>query len=350
MGKFATTSHELITADATFIGIDYHKRFSMICFGDANGNVLAFHKLYHEREAVKQFFMNLKHTRCAIESCRGYEWLIDLVQDLGIKITVCNPKKIKLIVETRCKTDKIDSKTLMVLLAKDFLPSSYIPTIEERKLRELLRWRALLVRNVTRIKCAISCLVDKENLALNQKDLFTKRGLAFLQNAPLSDTHRILLNKQLDVLLELENRVRDEDKWAKAESNRLPGATNLQTIPGFGPLISLIYIAEVGNVARFRSACQVSAYAGLVSSVYQSADTRRQGSISKEGPSYLRAALVQAAWVAIQKNTYFRQKFNSIAFRRGRNKAITAIARKLCEIAFRLIRDNAVFDENKLTA
>lgn len=349
MGKFATSSSISTVQNVAFIGIDYHKRFSMLCLGDRNGHYLGFHKLYNDPKSVAEFFSQYPEASCAIESCRGFEWLVDLVRELGVSIVVSDPLRTKLIVESKRKTDKVDSKAIMQLLAKDFLPTCYIASAEERRLRELLRWRSNLVSLAVSVKNAITCVIDKENLGLNHKDIFSLAGRKFLKDAPVTHTHRVLLDKQLAVLADLEAKLKVEDLWARAEAKHNARSARLQQIPGFGPLTSLIYVAEIGDVSRFRRAAQVSSYAGLVTSVYDSADTHRTGRITKKGSRFLRSSLIQAAWASL-KHPYFRQKFSTIAFRSGRNKAITAIARKLCEIAYRLLRDGADFDERKLLA
>ena len=119
MGRSTTLLTQPINFDSVvFVGIDYHKRFSMLCLGDSNGKMLGFHKLFNDRNQVREFFDRIPKVRCAIESCRGFEWLVDMLQKAGIEVNVCNPRKVKLIVETRSKNDKVDSKTLMELLAK----------------------------------------------------------------------------------------------------------------------------------------------------------------------------------------------------------------------------------------
>jgi transposase len=136
----------------TYAGVDYHKKFAMVSLGDQAGKLLLTQRLANDRRSIEEFFSQYPNIQIAVESCRGYEWFVDLLKDHGFTVHIANPYKVALIAKTRCKTDKIDSKILMELLAMDFLPTCYQPSNGERRMRERLRWRTHLVRNATRIK------------------------------------------------------------------------------------------------------------------------------------------------------------------------------------------------------
>lgn len=102
-------------SSVTFIGIDYHKRFSVVVLGDKDGNMVQRHKLINDERLVREFFLPYTGARCVIESCRGFEWFVDLLKDIGLLVTVCDPRRVKLIAESRNKTDNRDAKVLMEL-------------------------------------------------------------------------------------------------------------------------------------------------------------------------------------------------------------------------------------------
>jgi Transposase and inactivated derivatives len=160
--RISTTSPCVVT----YAGIDYHKKFSVVTLGDATGLTLCTQRVPNEEVAIRLFFKDYPNIQCAVESCRGYEWFVDLLKELGLTVHLANPYDLALIARSRSKSDKVDSKILMELLAMGFLPKCYQPTAEERSLRERLRWRYHLVRNATRIKLRVHALVDKENLGL----------------------------------------------------------------------------------------------------------------------------------------------------------------------------------------
>ncbi len=327
-----------------FAGIDYHKKFSLVTIGNESGEVLTQRRLPNDRFAIKEFFAVYPTAICAVESCRGYEWFVDYLKELGHEVRLVNAYKAKLIAQSKCKTDKIDSRVLMQLLAKDFLPTCYQPSPEERKLRERLRWRAHLVRYATRTKVRIHILLDKENVGLSAPQLFSAQGKKFLKNIELSDFRKALLDEHLTMLEFFDKLVDSEDAWVKQTVKASADAQLLTTIPGVGNLTALVILAELGDISRFKTAKQVVSYAGLAPSVYSSANTRHLGPITKQGSSMLRWMLIQAAWISIRTCPRLRMSFTAVTSRNGKNPGIISVARKLLKIAYRVLRDQKPFN------
>ncbi|MBS2009001.1 MAG: transposase, partial [Cyanobacteria bacterium SZAS TMP-1] len=135
MSKYATVKERTntkISGVATFAGIDYAKRFSYITVGDQDGKVLLQQQVFNNLQELEIFFGQFQKLTIAIEACRGHEWLVDWLRERKHTVHVGNVYAIKQIAQTRCKTDKIDSRILMELLSKDFLPTTYQPTVKER--------------------------------------------------------------------------------------------------------------------------------------------------------------------------------------------------------------------------
>ncbi len=328
----------------TYAGIDYHKKFSMVTLGNQQGKVVSTERLLNDKELIQKFFSQYPGIECAVESCRGYEWFIDYLKELGLVVHLVNPYRTKLIAQSRCKTDKVDSKILMELLAMGFLPTCYQPTPSERQLRERLRWRAYLVRYATRMKVRIYSLLDKENLGLAIPKVFSLEGRRLLGQVELSSGRQELLKEHLQILEYFEGFVHKEDAWVTKTAKSSPEATLLTTIPGIGSLAALIITAELGDVRRFKTSAQVASYVGLVPSVYSSAETRYLGRLTKQGSSLLRWMLIQCAWHAIRHNYPLRTHCLVVSRRCGRNAGVVSVARKLIQIAYRVLRDKVPFD------
>jgi transposase len=337
-----------LSCAVTYAGIDYHKKFSVVSLGDATGNLIRQEKIYNDEREVRKFFGQFGKLKCAVESCRGYEWFTDLLEELGMEVFLCHPRKVKLIAESRNKTDKVDSKILMQLLANNFLPTVYRATRDERELREKLRWRVHLVRNAVRIKLRIHALLDKENKGHSNVNLFTGVGREYLRTVKLRPQRRKLVDQQLEILEFLEEKISQELKWIKSQVKKRKEAIILKTVPGFGDISALMFIAEIGNITRFARAEQIPRYFGLTPSENSSGERRRLGPITKEGSSVMRWLLIQDAWQAIRSNHVFQNKFEAISRRRGRNVAIVAIARKLSECAYHVLKTKQPFDSNRL--
>jgi transposase len=236
----------------------------------------------------------------------------------------------------------------MELLSKDFLPTTYIPSAKEREYRELLRHRSTLVRTATRSKLRIHALLDKENKGIRFP--FSVQGRKELQQIELAEHRRGILEHELAVVDFAEERAHEQDLRIRRLASYEPDVARLRTIPGFDVLMSTAFLAEIGDVRRFKRADQVASFIGLVPRVYSSGGTRRTGRLTKTGSKFMRWMLVQAAWAAIKNSPNLRMRFSSISRRRGQKVAIVAIARKLATIAFRVLRDKSEYKEEMLDA
>ena len=112
----------------------------------------------------------------------------------------------------------------------------------------------------------------------------------------------------------------------------------LRTIPGVGPVTVEVVLSELGEVQRFRSAKQVTAYAGLAPGRRESAGKSEELGITKEGSGLLRWVLVEAAWRLRRRSPRWQQVFEQLRQRRGKKKAIVAIARRLLGVMVALLR------------
>jgi len=336
----------IASKQAVFAGIDFHKQFSVITLGDIDGQVIEQLRLTNDEHQIRKFFLRRSNLKCAIENCRGNEWFVDLLKDIGCQVFVGNTAAIRLIADSRCKTDKIDSRILMELLAKNFLPVCYQASKQERILREQLRWRVALVRSRTQYKNRVHALIDKENKGQN---ITSKRSRSkLLEQMPVSSQRQGLLTKHIEVIDYFEGLVKEQDKCVEILAKDSEDAVRLQTIPGIGDKSALMFLAEIGDYTRFKKARQVSSYFGLVPRVYSSANTRYLGSITKKGSRMMRWLLIQDAWKAVSDCKPIRSKYVNICIRRGKKVAIVAIARMLAEIAFRILRDKTEFNEKLL--
>lgn len=331
-----------------YAGIDYSKAFSFVTIGDKNGNVLDQFKVFNTEPEWNQFFARFRKLKCALESCRGYEWLLDELVRQGYEVHLADPRGVKLIAQSRCKTDKIDSRVLMELLAKQFLPTCYQPTKKERHYREVLRSRAKLVNTAIRFKQRIHALLDKENKSLQYP--FSATGRAELEKRELTEPRDEIMKDHLELLDFLDAQINKHDKWVRQLARPNPDIHRLKRIPGFDVLTATVFVAEIGGIHRFRKASQVAAFLGLVPRVYSSGQTNRSGRITKTGSKLLRWMLIQSAWSSIRKSPGLRRAYNNISRKRGKKVAIVAIARKLAEIGYHVLKEKAEFDETKLDA
>jgi transposase len=328
-----------------YTGLDLHRSFSYITTVNDRGKIIGQKKLPSNREVV-EFLKEFDETmEVAIEATPSWYWLYDRLEEEGFEVKLSHPLKTKAIAYAKVKTDKVDSATLAHLLRSDLLPLSYVPEKPVRLNRELLRYRASLVKIQTEVKNKIHSLLAKNNVSHGYSDLFGKEGMAFLGSLSLPENYKIALEGYLSVL----DTVRQEIKVASRRVQRLAeedrDAMLLMTVPGVGYYSALLIKSEIGDVKRFPSAKQLCSYAGLVPSTYASGNTCYHGHITKQGSRWLRWILIEAAIHAVKRPGPLRRFYYKVERKRGGKVAKVATARKLLEWMYHMMRDGKTFQQ-----
>jgi transposase len=326
-----------------YTGIDLHRSFSYITTMNDKGEVLDQKKLPSNGEVV-DFLKGFKDSmEVAIEASPSWYWLYDHLEGEGFDVKLSHP--LKTIAYAKVKTDKVDSATLAHLLRSNLLPLSYVPEKPVRLNRELLRYRASLVKIQTGVKNKIHTLLAKNNIAHDYTDLFGKAGMTFLHSLSLQENYKIALEGYLTVL----DTVRGEIKHASTKVQQLAEEDNdamlLMTIPGVGYYSALLIKSEIGDVKRFPSAKQLCSYAGLVPSTHASGNTCYHGHITKQGSRWLRWILIEAAIHAVKRPGPIRHFYHKVERKKGGQVAKVATARKLLEWIYHMLRDGTTYQE-----
>lgn len=156
-----------------YVGLDYHKKYSIATKMDEKGNILEQVKLRNDAETLTKYVGTLPEgSKIALEATGSWYYFYELLENKGSEIYLAHPFKTRAIAEARIKTDKIDSTILAHLLRTDFLPTSYIPTRQIRDIREVLRYRASLVSLRTYIKNKVWAILSKNGLDPQFSDIF----------------------------------------------------------------------------------------------------------------------------------------------------------------------------------
>jgi transposase len=225
------------------------------------------------------------------------------------------------------------------------VPPSYIATRQEQANRELARTRCQLVKQQTWCKNQIHAVLTKANLHPPVANLFGTKGQAWLEKQKLDETKRLVVDEFLELLADTQARVESLEKAIHQHCLGNRQIEILKSIPGFGEITAFILLAEIGNPQRFDSGKKLAAYLGLVPSLYQSGKTKRSGGITKLGNPYARWVLVQAAHRLVRSDQNTKLTFAALAVRRGKKKAIVAIARKIAVLSWRLLVDDRVYQK-----
>lgn len=328
-----------------YTGLDYHKSFSYITTMNDRGEIISQKKL----PSNGQILDFLKHfndsMEVAIESTPSWYWLYDQLEDEGFKVKLSHPLKTKAIAYAKVKTDKVDSATLAHLLRSNLLPLSYVPEKPVRLNRELLRYRASLVKIQTGVKNKIHTILAKNNVSHDYSDLFGKDGMAFLHSLTLTENYKVALEGYIAVLDAVRREIQEASRRVQQLAEEDRDALLLMTVPGMGYYSALLTKSEIGDVKRFRSAKPLCAYAGLVPSTYASGNTHFHGHITKQGSRWLRWILIEAAIHAVKRPGVLRRFYFKFEKKKGGQIAKVATARKLLEWIYHILRDGKTYQE-----
>jgi transposase len=285
----------------------------------------------------------------AIEAGNQTAWIYDLLVNLGAEVTVVNPAKVKLIAESRRKTDKVDAKILCELLRLDGLPHPvHVPDKQTRSLRGLLVARRQLVSARGKLCNVVRGMLRQEGIQLPVRSLMSFVGWQRLMGRSYTHEHLpIVLDAYYQSFVSLTRSIQALDKQLAKREGQDERAARLKTMPKVGRIASLTFLAAVDQVDRFDTSRKLVSYSGLCPTVRSSGERTEYGSISREGRSELRAVWVQIAHLVAcdssRSTARLRRWYSKVASHRGKRTAIVALARKLLTIAYRLLKDQTVY-------
>jgi transposase len=292
--------------------------------------------------------------KVAIEAGNQTAWVYETLVKLGAKVTVVNPTKVKLIAESRRKTDKVDAKVLCELLRLDGLPNPvHMPGPEMRALRGLLAGRRQLVSMRTKCCNVVRGMLRQEGFTLPPRALSTARVWQTLALTKFEQTHLIWIVAAFYIVFEALSRAISwlDSELAKREKSD-PRVARLKTIPKVGRIASLTFLAAVDDVGRFSSARKLVSYAGLAPTVRSSGEQTQYGPITREGRGELRAVWLQIAHLVAHDTKRATQPlrtwYNRIARKRGPKTALVALTRRLLVIAYHMLSDGTDYDPTRI--
>lgn len=331
------------------VGIDYHKRYSVVCIIDDTGSIVTEERIDH---AFPERFGQLigAHAPCqaAFEATMNWGWLHEILEVIpGLeRLVMANPLHVRLIAAAQVKTDKVDARKLAQLLRANLLPASHIPDRATRLRKEVLRQRTFWVRERTKVRNRIHRLLGRQHgLAMPQvTDLFGKKGLSALGKLQLSAPDDLLLRQQLEMLGALAKHIHELDEKIALEGKTDEAVGQLATIPGIGPILGNVIATEIDGIERFGASDQLCAYAGLIPTTSSSGDKTYHGRLVSGCNKWLRWALVEAAWVTVGCDAYFGGLYRHHRARgKKANTAIMIVARRMCQIIFCVLREKRAY-------
>jgi transposase len=314
------------------IGVDYHPSFQQIAFFDEETGECGERQLNHSDGEAERFYRDLQkrgiRVRVGMEATGYSRWFERLLAELGIEIWMGDPAEIKAKRVKKRKTDRHDALLLLRLLRENNFPRIWVPSPENRDLRQLLWHRHRLVQMRTRIMNQLQALAMNEGYRWKKK-LFSEKGRAQLEKLALAPWASRRRQELLELLDRLNPRIEDLTAAVEQEASKRPEVLRLMTHPGVGPLTALAYVLIIGTPARFQRGKQIGTYVGMIPSEDSSAGKQRLGHISKQGNSLLRFLLVEAAQAAARIHPDWRRRYIHLAMRRHKSIAKVAMGRRL---------------------
>jgi transposase len=268
-----------------YVGLDVHKQFIEVCILDAAGRVAWRGRTGCLRDELQSFARTKrkKTDRVALEVTTNTWAVVALLRPYVASVVVSNPLKTRAIAEAKVKTDKVDAEVLAQLLRCDYLPAVWHPDEQTQRWRGLVTHRTALMSQRTRIKNHVQSLLGRLLLQPPGKCLWTKVGLAWLQEVELPAHERLVLDSELRQLEAVAEEVGRADQELAGIARQEPRVRLLMTLPGVNYVVALGLLAALGDVSRFQDGDHAAAYLGMVPSTRQSGRHCYQGPITKAG-------------------------------------------------------------------
>jgi transposase len=335
-----------------YVGVDYHKRYSVATVLDAAGTMLARRRLDNRLEEFRNFLKpyDKAEVEAVVESTRGWGIPVDILEQLADRVILANPGEVKLIAKARISTDKVDSLSLARLLRMNWVPESYLRPKANREQQLILRIRCFLVQLRTRVKNRIHDLIDRQDESVRERttgfsDLFGKKGMTWLRSLELGHPSDTLLYQLLAVYDALDKEVRQSDRlvcelFAADEDCKLLAKT-----PGIGTFFAVLIKTEVGSIKRFTSSPRFCSYAGIVPSTQSSGGKVWHGRVIKQSNCWLRWALVEAVIPATVADAGLRAHYEYYRRTKGSKVAKVITARRLGCIIYRVLKERTPYYE-----
>ena len=333
-------------------GLDLSRRRVDYCLLDEGGERVEVGAAPADADGLAGLvrLIELRHGRepvsAAIESMNGARFVHDTLERCGWEVQIADAQRVKGLAPLACKTDRIDAWVLAELSRRDLVPAIWLPSFAQRGERERARWRMHLVKHRSSLKQRVHAQLMAFGHACPVSDLFGVRGRELLERLDFPDPWRGNVLACVALIDDLDQRIDDLERELRALGADHRYVPLLLTVPGVSWVLAYTIAAEIADITRFASPTKLCGYSGLCPRVYQSGDSDRRGPLAKNGPKYLRWALIVAATNAARHPLY-RARYQHTKQRLGRQRgakiAQVQLARTLTEAIWQMLTRNQPF-------
>ena len=328
---------------ARYLGVDLHRNNFTVCTIAENGR-----RYFREYDihSLKYFAARLRPTdQVAVEVSTTTRLFYEAVAPYVDRVVVVNPSEFDVIRKSVKKTDKNDAATLALFLSKELLPEVRMKDKLHAELASLTQTRDTLVKQRTSLKNKINNIMAARGLSPRREQLSSEKGLREVEALPLGPIVMAEVRALIAQIRSLNQTISDLEKTIKQEGEKLPGHKNLKSIKGIGDTSATIFLSIIGDINDFQSEGKLASYFGIVPRIRNSNLTEHSGRITKRGTKLGRTTLVQCSLIAMRYSEYLQRFYHRIAARRGKGKAIIALAKKFLGIIYATLKNDWTFED-----
>jgi transposase len=279
-----------------------------------------------------------------LEATGNSQWFIDLLNQLGHEVWIGDAAEIRASYVRRQKNDRRDAGHILKLLREGRFPRLWVPSAEQRDLRQLLIHRHKLVQIRSRVKNGLQHLAMNQGMQKKAR-LWSVPGQQAFRQLPLAGWSACRRHDLLQLLVYLDQQIAPLDRAAQQAAEQDRQARLLLTQPGVGPITALAFVLTIGDVTRFRRGKQIASYVGLIPREHSSGGRQRLGAISKQGNRFLRMLLVEAAQSVVRLDEGFRKQYAHRCHSKPKGIAKVAAARRLAVRLYWMLRSQTPYPE-----
>ena len=273
------------------VGIDLHRRRTVLVRMTPDGEQLGWSRIENDpltlaRELAKAG----PDPEVVLEATYGWYWAADVLTDSGASVHLAHPLGVKGFAYRRVKNDVRDAADLADLLRMGRLPEAWIAPPATRALREQVRHRAKLVALRSGLKAQVHAVLAKQGVQVPVSDLFGVAGQVLLDGLPLDPPYAARVASLRRLIKAFDFEIDVVSARLRAQLAHDPGYRAVQALPGVGPVLAAVFVAEIGDVTRFDRPERLCCWAGLTPRHRESDTTVHRGSITKQGSRLVRWA------------------------------------------------------------
>ena len=316
-------------------GIDIHKEKLVGCIMDENGNITRDHIFPYSKEAIERFLCGISSSEItiALEACGMWRGVYMILSELGYNVKLANPKKTHDIACNK-KTDKVDAKILADLLRTNYLPEVWIPDERVIRLRDLARHKSNLTRLRTMVQLKIKSYLLRKGIKYGK--LWNEKALSKLAEEDLD--MRNLVNVYLCLIKEEKEVMNRIGKTVRG----MKEAALLMSMTGIGAFSSMMILAEIGDIKRFKTPKALVSYSGLCPGIYQSGSTERNvrnNAVNK----WLKWIIYEFSGRATMLDPMFQKCYYRVKKKKGFQTARRAVARKMITVIWYMLTNEEAY-------